>query len=169
MNWLVAILLFLHIMGAIIAFGPTFAFPIIASSATKEPQHLNFALRLQKRVAETLVTPLAIFQGVTGLLLVWAIGFDILKQPWLLLGITLYLIALAISFTQIYPSLRILLEGTATPPPADAPPGGGPPPHIAGAARRMRLASMTNAVLIVVIVILLIGGARGYFLATPLF
>jgi uncharacterized membrane protein len=167
MNWVVAILLFLHIMGAIIAFGPTFAFPLIASSAAKEPQHMNFALRIQHRIAHSLVTPLAIFQGVTGLLLIWAIGFEVLKQPWLILGIILYLIALAISFTQIYPALRILLDGTATPPPAGAV-AGGPPPHIAAAVRRIRMASMTNAVLIVLIVILMIGGSRGYFLATPI-
>jgi uncharacterized membrane protein len=168
MNLLLGVLLFLHIMGAIVAFGPTYAFPLIAGAAAKEPQHMNFALRVQHRIAHSLVTPLAIFQGITGLLLVWQVGFDVLKQPWLIIAIILYLIALAISFTQIYPALRVLLDGTAAPPPAGAP-AGGPPPHIAAAAGRIRRASITNAVLIVVIVVLMILGSRGIFLATPIF
>lgn len=166
MDWVLAILLFLHIMGAIIAFGPTFAFPLIASSAQAAPEHMNFALKVQKRVASGLVTPLAIFQGITGLLLVWRIGFEVLKQPWLILGIVLYLTALTISFVLIYPALRTLLEASATPPPPGA---SGPPPHVLAAARRIRMASMTNAVLIVLIVALMIGGSRGFFLNTPIF
>ena len=38
----IAIFLFLHVMGAIVAFGPTFsAFPIVGQLAGKEPQHCN--------------------------------------------------------------------------------------------------------------------------------
>ena len=48
-------MLFLHIGGAIIAFGPTFAFPILGAMAAAEPLHANFVLRAQfitKRVVE---------------------------------------------------------------------------------------------------------------------
>ena len=48
MDRVLAILLFLHIGGAIVAFGPTFAFPILGPMAGKEPQHANFALRFQR-------------------------------------------------------------------------------------------------------------------------
>ena len=57
---------------------------------------MNFALKVQKRVASGLVTPLAIFQGITGLLLLWEVGFARLKEPWLILGIALYVVALLI-------------------------------------------------------------------------
>jgi hypothetical protein len=62
--------LFLHVFGAILAFGPTFAFAIIGAMGGAEPQHANFATRVSERISERLVTPLAIFQGITGILLI---------------------------------------------------------------------------------------------------
>ena len=165
MDWILAILLFLHVLGAIVAFGPSFAFALMGPMAAAEPMHMNYTLRLQKKIASTLITPLALVQGVTGLLIVWRIsaisgvGFvDVLTQGWLLLAIVLYITALAISFGLIYPNLRILLAGTSGPPPA--PPAGGapmgPPPHIMAAARRIRMASMSTLLLIVSIVFLMV-------------
>ena len=58
-------------MGAILAFGPTFAYSIMGSMAGKEPQHANFSAR-QTAIVNKLVYPLAIFQGITGLLIIWA-------------------------------------------------------------------------------------------------
>lgn len=165
MDWILALLLFLHVMGAIIAFGPTFAFSLMAPMAASEPMHMNFTLRMQKKIASTLVTPLAVLQGITGLLLIWRLSavtgvpfIEVLAHGWLLLAIVLYLTALGLSFMVIYPALHVLLDGTSGPPPA--PPAGGapagPPPHIAAAAGRIRMASMTNTLLIVVIVFLMV-------------
>lgn len=159
MDWLLAILMFLHVGGAILAFGPTFAFAFFGPMGGREPQHLNFVLRLQDRIASRLVLPLAIFQGVTGLLLVWRIGFDLLTRGWLLLGIALYLIALGASIFILVPTLKKLIEATASAPPAPAlgaPPRSGPPPHIAALVKRGRRTSMMNAVLILVIVFLMV-------------
>lgn len=47
MNWLIGLFLFLHVGGAILGFGPTYTFPFIGAMAGKEPQHVNFALRVQ--------------------------------------------------------------------------------------------------------------------------
>ena len=66
--------LFLHVMGAILAFGPTFAYSIMGSMAGKEPQHANFSARQTEAIGSKLVYPLAIFQGITGVLLIWALG-----------------------------------------------------------------------------------------------
>ena len=165
MDLVLTILLFVHVLGAIIAFGPPFAFALMGPMAAAEPMHMNFTLRMQKKIASTLVTPLALVQGVTGLLLVWRISsvagvsfLDVLTRGWLLVAIVLYVIALTISFALIYPNLRILLDGTSGPPPA--PPAGGapagPPPHIMAAAKRIRMASMTNLVLVVSIVFLMV-------------
>lgn len=170
MDWVFVILLFLHIGGAILAFGPTYGFPLMLGIAAKEPQHLNFALRVQKKIASTLVTPLALVQGVTGLLLAWRVGFDVLRQPWLIIAIILYLIALTISFTVLYPALRILLPATAAPPPAPAEGGApaGPPPQVIKARDRAKLGGMINSLLILIIVALMVSGPRG-FLNSPLF
>ena len=158
MDWVLALLLFLHIFGAILAFGPTYAFILLGPMAAAEPAHGNFALRFQKRVSTTLIAPLAILQGVTGLLLVWRIGFELLQRGWLIVAIVLYLVVLAIGFGVLIPSVRTLVAATASPPPA--PPAGaapaGPPPHIAATIRRARMGGMTNALLILVIVFLMV-------------
>jgi uncharacterized membrane protein len=157
-DWVLAILLFLHVAGAIVGFGPTYAFLFLGPMAGAEPPHLNFALRLQQRIATRLVVPLALFQGVTGLLLVWRIGFEILSRGWLLLAIALYLTALAISFGILLPALRTLIPATSGPPPAPVAgqPSAGPPPHIAAVRDRAKLGGMVNAILILVIVFLMV-------------
>jgi hypothetical protein len=66
--------LFLHVMGAILAFGPTFAYSIIGGMGGKEPMHANFATRVTERIGTRLVYPLAIFQGITGLALMLIAG-----------------------------------------------------------------------------------------------
>jgi uncharacterized membrane protein len=157
-DWVFAILLFLHIGGAILAFGPTYGFPLMQGIAAREPQHLNFALRVQKRIASTLVTPLALFQGVTGVLLGLYVGVEVFQRGWLILSILLYLTALAISFLVLYPSLRVLIPATSGPPPAAAEAGApaGPPPHVIKARDRAKLGGMVNSVLILVIVFLMV-------------
>ena len=59
-------------LGAILAFGPTFAFSFMGAMAAKEPQHANFSARQTAPISKRLVYPLAIFQGITGVLLIWA-------------------------------------------------------------------------------------------------
>src|SRR4051794_25342421 len=159
MDWVLAILLFLHIFGAIVAFGPTYSFILLGPMVGREPQHANFAIRFQHLVSTRMVLPLALLQGVTGLLIVWRTNINILATTWLLVAITLYIIALVIAFTVLLPTASKLVEATSTPPPPpapDAPPRTGPPPHIAALVRKARMAGMTNSILIVVIVFLMV-------------
>jgi len=159
MDWLIATLLFLHIGGAILAFGPTFVFPILGPMAGREPQHVNFALRFQHRVAMRLILPLALFQGVTGLLLIWRIGYNIFATGWLLAGISLYLVLLGMNIGIGLPTASRLITLTSGPPPAPpagSPPPSGPPPEVAALVRRGRLVGMLSAVLIVMIVFLMV-------------
>ncbi|CAN5599975.1 hypothetical protein BH23CHL7_BH23CHL7_20990 [soil metagenome] len=157
MDWVLAILLFLHVGGAIVGFGPTYAFLILGPMTASEPAHGNFALRFQKAVSTGLIAPLAVLQGITGLGLVWYVGFELLQRGWLLVSLVLYAIVLAIGFGVLIPSVRKLVAATSGPPPA--PPAGapaGPPPHIAATIRRARIGGMINALLILVIVFLMV-------------
>jgi uncharacterized membrane protein len=159
MDWVFAILLFLHVMGAIIAFGPTYSFLILGPMSGREPQHANFAVRFQHAVSTRMILPLAVFQGITGLLLVWKVGFEVLTRGWLLLAIVLYLIALGTGFLVLVPTASKLIAATSGPPPAPpagSPPPSGPPPHIRALVRRARMAGMSNAILILVIVFLMV-------------
>ena len=112
--------LFLHVFGAILAFGPTYAYSIMGSMAAKEPQHINFSLRQTAAIGNKLVYPLAIFQGITGVLLIIAAKIEPQKQPWLVAGIILYLIAITYALTIQRNALHLLIELTATPPPRHA-------------------------------------------------
>jgi uncharacterized membrane protein len=150
----IAIFLFLHVMGAIVAFGPTFSvFPIVGQLAGKEPQHGNFAARVNGRIAQVRTVPLAIFQGITGLVLIWLTGFNPFTQLWLGLGIVLYLIAIGYATAVQVPTGRRIAELTATPPPPGA---SGPPPELLAAVKRSRQGGMFLELLVVLIVILMV-------------
>jgi uncharacterized membrane protein len=150
----IAIFLFLHVMGAIIAFGPAFsAFPIIGSMAGQEPQHANFAARVNEAITKTRVIPLAIFQGITGLILIYLTGINPFTELWLGLGIVLYVIALAYALAVQGPTGRRIAELTSTPPPPGA---SGPPPELMAAVKKAQRGGMILGLLIVAIVVLMV-------------
>jgi uncharacterized membrane protein len=150
----IALFLFLHVFGAIAAFGPTFStFPIIGKMAGAEPQHANFGARVNGRIFQVRTLPLAILQGITGVALIWLTGFNPFTQLWLGLGIVLYLVALGYALGVQAPTGRRIAELTASPPPPGA---SGPPPELMAAVRRSRQGSKFLQILLVLIVILMV-------------
>jgi uncharacterized membrane protein len=150
----VPILLFLHVMGAIIAFGPTFAYSIMGAAAAREPEHANFSSRQVALIGRRLVYPLAIFQGVTGVLLIWAAGISVMSSTWLLIGIVLYLILLGYALTVQRNTLHQIIEiGAARP--AGAPPGP-PPPELVRLVKKVQRGGMFLGLTVVVIVFLMV-------------
>jgi len=148
------LLLFLHVMGAILAFGPTFAYSIMGAMAGREPQHANFSARQVEAIGHKLVYPLAIFQGVTGVLLIVASGRDLTSaaERWLGLAIVLYAIALIYALTVQRMALHHLIELTSTPPA----PGSPPNPEIPATVKRIQRGGMFLGALIVIIVFLMV-------------
>ena len=144
-------LLFLHVLGAILAFGPTFAFSIMGAMAGREPQHANFSARQIAAIDSKLVYPLAIFQGITGLLLILSGKIDILSKVWLEIGIVLYAIALTYSLTVQRNALHHVIELTSTPPA----PGSPPSPEIPATVKKIQRGGMFLGLMIVVIVFLM--------------
>jgi hypothetical protein len=155
LSGLVPYLLFLHVLGAILAFGPTFAYSIMGAMAGREPQHANFSARQVAAIGNKLVYPLAIFQGITGVLLILAANIDLTAAPWLAIGIVLYAIALTYSLTVQRNALQHLIELTSTPPPPGTPPGP-PPPEVPATVGKIQRGGMLLGLLIVVIVFLMV-------------
>jgi uncharacterized membrane protein len=156
--------LFVHILGAIIAFGASFsAFPLLGAMSGREPAHANFGSRVSVAVSERIVRPMAILQGLTGLGLIWTASIDLTKALWLDVAIVLYLIALGYALFVQIPVGRRLVELTSGGPPP-APPAGsgapatpmGPPPELIATAAKARRGGTIIAVLIVVIVFLMV-------------
>ena len=104
-----------------------------------------------KFIADRMVTPLAIFQGVTGVGLILAEGIDLLNAKWLLVSIVLYAAALYIARGLNLPNLRRLIELTST-----SPGPGGPPPELPARAARSRQYGAAMGGLVAIIVFLMV-------------
>ena len=153
MDWFL-VWLFLHIMGAIVAFGPGYAVMVTGPMAAKEPQHANFFARTQLATALRLVTPASLSMAVTGILMIATRGYSNIvgSRWWLGVAIILYVIAIVYSMAVQAPAGRKLVELTSSPPA----PGQLPSPEIPATARRVRLGGMFLAALVVVIVFLMV-------------
>lgn len=160
MSDLVPLFLFLHILGAIVAFGPTFAFPIIGSLAAKEPQHRPFVARMNLRILTILVIPFALSMAVTGGLLIWAAEWPLGTSRWLDISIAVYLLAILLSLLVALPNSRriaaLVSQAPAGGPPAGGEPAGGPPPELLARIRRGQLLGYLQSVLLLVIVFLMV-------------
>lgn len=152
--------LFLHVMGAIAVFGPTFVFPIIASQVQKAPQHGHFAAVLADFIERRLVLPGAVIQGITGVGLILITGRDLTASAnrWLLTAIILYLIAIGFAAMVQAKNAEKMVHLTANMPPGPPPAGtpAGPPPEIAATGRKLAQGGQLLTVLIVLIVILMV-------------
>jgi uncharacterized membrane protein len=150
-------LLFLHVMAAIVAFGPTFAFAIIGAMGAAEREHAYFANRLSRRIGQVLVEPFALSMLFTGALLIWSGEYPLFQRDtrWLLVSIILYVIAIGLSFFVSQPSVRRILAAQAAAADADAPPSG-PPPEILRAIAVVQRTGMVLTVLTVTIVFLMV-------------
>jgi hypothetical protein len=119
--------------------------------------HANFATRVSDKIGKTLVYPLAILQGVTGLLLIWLASIDLTKSLWLVIAIVLYVLALSYAFTIQRNAVHHLIEVTTMP--AGGPPPGapaGPPPGVPEAVKKVQQGGMILGLTIAVIVFLMV-------------
>jgi uncharacterized membrane protein len=144
--------LFLHILGAIAAFGFGFYAPIFGAAAAREPQHGNWYLRATKRVSNGVLVPVAISMAITGTLLVVETGgMRRFEELWLTISVVLYVIALLIVFLGQRPALSRVIELTSGPPgPA------GPPAEVPALVRRLKNLGFVLLGLTIVIVALMV-------------
>lgn len=150
MEWLFPWLLLLHVLGAIIAFGPTFSSPVVATLVAREPQYANFFARSQLLLARRLIVPVSLSMGVTGALMILVAGIDLSRTLWLGIAIVLYVVALVFATFVQAPNGAKLVELTASPSP------GGPSPELKATAARVRQGGMLLMVLVVAIATLMV-------------
>ncbi len=153
-----SIFLFLHIGGAIVAFGPTIAFPLIGMSAAAEPQHGNFALRLNQLISTRLVLPGAVFVFLMGLGLILTRDWNPFTTLWLGLAIILFLISLGYSVFVQAPTIRRMIEMSSAPPPppVEGYPPSGPPPEFVAASKHVARGGIFMGVLLFLILALMV-------------
>ena len=155
MAWLFPWLLFLHVLGAIVAFGPTFTFSLIGAMGGAEPQHANFATRISSAVTSRRVLPVGITLPITGLAMMVVVGINPLDRPrwWLALAIVIYIIAYGYSFFVQRKLVERVIEITSSPPPPGA---SGPPPELMALVRRIGRGGIVTGILLVSIIFLMV-------------
>lgn len=156
---LFTLILFAHVLGAIIAFGPTFSSPIIGRMGAQDRAHGNFAMRIGRELARVQIVPLAIVQGLTGVGLIITGNIDLTKAAWLLVAIVLYLIAIGYAIFVQTPLANRIIAMTTPPagaPPPVGPPPGGPPPELMRMIKRIKRGGMLLIGLVVTIVFLMV-------------
>ena len=155
LSWLFPYLLILHVLGAIVAFGPTFAFPFIGAMGGGEPQHANFATRVSNTLAHRLVYPIGITLPITGAAMILVRGMNLADRAfwWLSLAIVLYAIAYGYAFFVQSKVIGRVIEITSAPPPPGA---SGPPPELLALVSRIQRGGMATTVLLVTIIFLMV-------------
>jgi hypothetical protein len=155
LNWLFPYLLFLHVLGAIVAFGPTFGFPFIGALGGSEPQHANFATRVSQTLAHRLVYPIGITLPITGAAMILVRGINLADRAfwWLGLAIVLYVIAYGYSYFGQSALIRRVIAMTSTPPPPGA---AGPPPELRALVARIQRGGMITTIILVTIIFLMV-------------
>jgi uncharacterized membrane protein len=153
--------LLLHVLGAIVVFGPIFLFPVIARQGQMSPQNAPFAITLSEFIQRRIVIPGAIVQGITGVALIFLSGRDLTApvNRWLIGAIILYAIAITFATGVQAPTTQRLARLVSGGPPPGAPPAGasaGPPPEIAELGMKAARGGMLLTVLVVLIVVLMV-------------
>jgi hypothetical protein len=87
--WLFPYLLFLHVLGAIAGFGPSFTFPLIGAMGGKERQHGNFATRVSETISSRLIYPIGITLPITGALMILVLAIDLTARSYWWLDIAM--------------------------------------------------------------------------------
>lgn len=142
---------FLHILGAIAAFGFGFYAPIFGMAVAKEPQHSNWFSRASRRVSNVVILPFGIFMLITGAALVESSAAWDWSTRWLSVALLLYVISLGIVFFLQRPSLNKAIELSAQPPGPD-----GPPAELLKHSQRMKIYGVVLLLLTIVILALMV-------------
>jgi len=155
MQWLFPWLLLLHVLGAVVAFGPTFSFSLIGAMAGREPQHANFATRITHAITDRLVIPVAVTMAITGVAMILVAGINLAaaQYRWLGVAIVLYVVVLSYGVLVQRRTVERLIELTSAPPAAGA---SGPPPEVPAVVRRVQLGGMFMGAGIVLILFLMV-------------
>lgn len=159
--------LLLHIMTAIAAFGPNFAFPLIARFAQKEPRNALVVSEIMHAIESKITVPAAVVMPFLGLALIYTGHIDLWQSEWLIIAIVLYIVTFFFAvLVQLPNSVKMidLLKGMPAPGPAGpgaegTPPiagAQGPPPEVAALGRKLQMGGMLLTILLTAIIVLMV-------------
>lgn len=173
MSWLFPWLMFAHVMGSIVAFGPGLAFALYGKLAAEERgPALAFNNRARALVSRRMVTPGTIVVLVSGFLMVWILHLPVTDKAfrWLLVAIVLYLSMIAWNLLVTVPrsrrigelgaqaaaDARAAAQRAAESGQAPSPAPSGPTPEMARLIHQVRRDGKVMGVVIVIMVFLMV-------------
>jgi uncharacterized membrane protein len=146
------ILRLIHIAGAIIGLGPTFAFAILGPAAGKAGPNGGVAImETMEAIEKRLVYPVALLtQPVTGTLMIFELGYDsdFFGREWLVTSIVIYAAILYIALFLNSPTLHRMIHLAKT--------GEAQTPEFEKLSETAARAGMAMTIMIVVIIYLMI-------------
>jgi hypothetical protein len=154
-SWFVFFLV-LHVVASIVAFGPTFAFPIIGKLSQTNPEHGAFGVKVILAITRRMVEPVAVVVPLLGVGLIYTGHIDLWRSEWLVISIVLY--AIAFFFANLVQNRNVakFLTMLQAMPPGPPPEGAAPPAELTSMVRRINLGGAFLAVAVVVITLLMI-------------
>lgn len=158
--------LWLHILSVIVAFGPTFAFPLLGAMLAKEPQHALFVVKFQESFTMKMLYPGALvvlpLAGIGMIFVKPGGGIDLFHTTWLLVGIALFLVAATYSVAVQTPTGMKLMHILEKMPPGPPPEGSnGPPPEVAALVQKLKVGGMFLTLMVVIVFTIMVFGANG--------
>jgi len=152
MDLWVAILLLIHVAGAIVGFGSVYTFAILGPMAGERPGPGGVAiLEAIAALVRRLLRPFLFIQPISGVFLIFATGLNngFFSHYWLWIAILLYAAAFGIGlFVQIPLALALPKMAAAL--------SGPPTPEIRAAVKRTQTVGPILTVLLSVIIILMV-------------
>jgi predicted integral membrane protein DUF2269 len=95
-----------HVIAVVLAFGPTYAFPMIQMTAERMyPRALPFALRVIDRINRGMTIPITVLVGITGIYQAIDGPFEFDRDQWMSIGLGLYLGVFALALWTYRPSV----------------------------------------------------------------
>lgn len=152
------VLLLLHITAAIVGFGSSFVWPVLAAKARKLDPPTAFAVnKAGSEISKPLTTYMIYATTIIGLVMVVVGNPWKFTQTWVLLAIVVTAVAIVIAEFLHTPNLKAMLalqeklaSGQVTPSP------GGPPAEVAELQERGKRAGMYGGILHLLFLVLMI-------------
>jgi uncharacterized membrane protein len=151
----IQVFVFLHILGAIAAVGPTLSYALwIRLGERGSAAERSFALRGISWVDSHLATPAFMAQAVTGIVLILLLEIDFFQTAWLILGVSIYVVLTVFAVAVYAPVVKrqVELAARVAAEPGDEAAGR----EYAGVAARGRAFGIVATVLVLIIVYLMV-------------
>jgi hypothetical protein len=146
-------LLFAHVLAAIVAIGPNFAYSTIRAMGRREPQYANFGTRVSHAISDRLVYPVGLIIPATGVAMIAVLGIDLGSRAfwWLDVAIVIYAGVYLYSFYVQRRIVERIIEMTSSPPgPA------GPPAALPALAARAQRGGTAMLILLALVAFLMV-------------